>query len=225
MNNFKFIQIYLYGDNWDGELINIPDSALFYNVDYYIENQQEWYILIPINDFNEKYEGKGCCQVTHYIFSDYVIIHLKNIIPVGVWNNIDDNTFNEIFGSKFKEWYIYEYKQAQYVLRGNDFVKVEDEVLLNASRVKGLRDNCRVNTTTVYINDNETFGIIQSTQDLYDIDKLIDDEDNLSDDEFKKELLERNEYKVSIRNGRYILITKDSSVYENIFNEIKNKLY
>ena len=163
MNNFKFIQIYLYGDNWDGELINIPDSALFYNVDYYIENQQEWYI--------------------------------------------------------------YEYKQAQYVLRENDFVKVEDEVLLNASRVKGLRDNCRVNTTTVYINDNETFGIIQSTQDLYDIDKLIDDEYNLSDDEFKKELLERNEYKVSIRNGRYILITKDSSVYENTFNEIKNKLY
>ena len=88
-----------------------------------------------------------------------------------------------------------------------------------------MTDNCRVNTTTVYINDNETFGIIQSTQDLYDIDKLIDDEDDLSDNEFKKELLERNEYKVSIRNGRYILITKDSSVYENIFNEVKDKLY
>ena len=228
MNNFKFIQIYLYGDNWGGELINIPDSALFYNVSNLTDKQQEWYIIIPINDFNEDYMGEGCAQVTHYVLSEYVIIHLNNITPEGVWNDIGESEFNNTFGDKLKEWYVYEYKQPMYVLKDNKFVEVEKEVLLAVSRLKGLISGCKVNTTTVYINDiytpNETFGIIQSNYELYNIEKLIDEEEDFND-ELKKILLEKNQYRVSTAGNRYLLITKDPSLYEKLFNEVKEKLY
>lgn len=229
MENYKFIQRYLYGADWDGEIVNIPDSALFYNVYNISETQQEWYIMIPIKDFNADYEGCGCCQVAYFVLMDYVIIHLKNITPVGMWYDIGEYAFNETFEDKFKEWYVYEYKQAMYNYVDNEFVEVESEVLLGASRIKELIDDCRVNTTTVYVNDRytskETLGIIQSQYDIYDLDKLVDDEDDLLDEGFRKELIERTQYKVSIEGDRYLLITKDSSLYEKLFNEVKEKLY
>ena len=228
MKNYKFIQRYLYGDDWGGELINIPDSALFYNISSLTDKQQEWYIIIPINDFNEDYMGEGCAQVTHYVLSEYVIIHLNNITPEGVWNDIGESEFNNTFGDKLKEWYVYEYKQPMYVLKDNKFVEVEKEVLLAVSRLKGLISGCKVNTTTVYINDiytpNETFGIIQSNYELYNIEKLIDEEEDFND-ELKKILLEKNQYRVSTAGNRYLLITKDPSLYEKLFNEVKEKLY
>lgn len=229
MENYKFIQRYLYGDDWDGEIVNIPDSALFYNVYNISETQQEWYIMIPIKDFNADYEGCGCCQVSYFVLMDYVIIHLKNITPVGMWYDIGEYAFNETFEDKFKEWYVYEYKQAMYNYVDDEFVEVESEVLLGASRIKELIDDCRVNTTTVYINNRYTLGqnlgIIQAQYDIYDLDKLVDDEEDLLDEEFRKELIERTQYKVSICGDRYLLITKDSSLYEKIFNEVKDKLY
>lgn len=231
MENYKFIQRYLYGDDWDGEIINIPDSALFYNVYNISETQQEWYVMIPINDFNADYAGCGCCQVSHSVIMDYVVIHLKNITPVGMWYDIGEYAFKETFEDKFKEWYVYEYKQAMYNYTNGEFVEVESEVLLGASRLKELVDDCQVNATTVYVNDryslngSNKFGIIQSDYDLYDLDKLIDDEEDLLDDDYRKELLERNQYRVSLAGDRYILITKDSSLYEKVFNEVKDKLY
>ena len=229
MENYKFIQRYRYGDDWDGEIVNIPDSALFYNVYNISDTQQEWYIMIPIKDFNADYEGCGCCQVSYFVLMDYVIIHLKNITPVGMWYDIGEYAFNETFEDKFKEWYVYEYKQAMYNYVDGEFVEVESEVLLGASRIKELIDDCRVNTTTVYINNRytlgENLGIIQSQYDIYDLDKLVDDEEDLLDGEFRKELIERTQYKVSIEGDRYLLITKDSSLYEKIFNEVKDKLY
>lgn len=229
MENYKFIQRYRYGNDWDGEIVNIPDSALFYNVYNETETFQEWYVMIPIKDFNADYEGCGCCQVSYFVLMDYVIIHLKNITPVGMWYNIGEYAFNETFEDKFKEWHVYEYKQAMYNYIDNKFVEVESEVLLGASRIKELINDCRVNTTTVYVNDRytsrETLGIIQSHYEIYDLDKLVDDEDDLFDDEFRKELIERTQYKVSIDGDRYLLITKDSSLYEKLFNEVKDKLY
>ena len=147
-----------------------------------------------------------------------------------MWYDIGEYVFNETFEDKFKEWYVYEYKQAMYNYIDNEFVEVESEVLLGASRIKELINDCRVNTTTVYDKDRyntsiETLGIIQSHYDIYELDKLIDDEDDLLDDEFRKELIERTQYKVSIEGDRYLLITKDSSLYEKIFNEVKDKLY
>ena len=229
MENYKFIQRYRYGNDWDGEIVNIPDSALFYNVDNETETCQEWYVMIPIKDFNDNYEGCGCCQVSYFVLMDYVIIHLKNITPVGMWYDIGEYAFNETFEDKFKEWYVYEYKQAMYNYVDNEFVEVESEVLLGASRIKELVNDCRVKTTTVYVNDRyipkETLGIIQSYYDVYDLDKLVDDEDDLLDDEFRKKLIERTQYKVSIEGDRYLLITKDSSLYEKLFKEVKDKLY
>ena len=229
MENYKFIQRYRYGDDWDGEIVNIPDSALFYNVYNISDTQQEWYVMIPIKDFNADYEGCGCCQVSYFVLMDYVIIHLKNITPVGMWYDIGEYAFNETFEDKFKEWYVYEYKQAMYNYVDGEFVEVESEVLLGASRIKELIDDCRVNTTTVYINNRytlgENLGIIQSQYDIYDLDKLVDDEEDLLDEEFRKELIERTQYKVSIEGDRYLLITKDSSLYEKLFNEVKEKLY
>lgn len=228
MKNYNFIQRYLYGDDWGGELINIPDSALFYNISSFTDKQQEWYIIIPINDFNEDYMGEGCAQVTHYVLSEYVIIHLNNITPEGVWNDIGESEFNNTFGDKLKEWYVYEYKQPMYNFLNDKFVEVEKEVLLAVSRLKGLTCDCKVNTTTVYINDrytlNESLGIIQSNYELYNIEKFVDEEEDFND-ELKKILLEKNQYRVSTSGNRYLLITKDPSMYEKLFNEVKNELY
>ena len=51
--------------------------------------------MIPIKDFNADYEGCGCCQVSYFVLMDYVIIHLKNITPVGMWYDIGEYAFNE----------------------------------------------------------------------------------------------------------------------------------
>ena len=66
MKTYKFFQQYNWGPGWDGQ-INIPDSAVFYNI-YPDEKFQEWYILIPSNDFNPDTidKGFGCVQVLYY---------------------------------------------------------------------------------------------------------------------------------------------------------------
>ena len=229
MKKYEFIQRYSYGNDWSGELINIPDSARFYNVDNLSKDYQEWYVLIHINDFNKDYMGNGCCQVTQYVLFDYVIIHLKNITPVGMWDDMGEKTFKETFSDMFNEWYVYEYKQPMYTYKNGTFTEVEKEVLLGVSRIKGIMSDCKVNTTTVFIRDrfrdSESFGIIQSEYDFYDMDKLSDDEEDFFDSDFKKELLEKNQYRVSTAGSRYLLITKDSTLYEKLFNEIKDKLF
>lgn len=159
--NYVFQQLYNYGENWDGELINIPDNAIFYNI------IDTWYIIIPnykkkeqledepdIEDYGSEYLGTGCAQVTCYLIDNYLFITLKNIIPDD-WNSIDDNELLIRMNDFFKQKYVSCYKRAKYVLNHdkliNDnlnnidvsdlFDKVENEELRDVYKIIGLYDD------------------------------------------------------------------------------------
>lgn len=168
MKNYNFIQRYRYDDDWNGELIDIPNNAIFYNVSNINETQQEWYIIIPdkhkyinheINeDIENLFQGEGCCQVITYELLDYLIINLSNIIPIGKWDSVTEDFIIELFEDKF---YINEYKRSEYKINydtiGEDvFTKVKDEVLLSASKITNLLPEGRVEVKMVSLKNRYT---------------------------------------------------------------------
>jgi len=168
MKNYNFIQRYRYDDDWNGELIGIPNNAIFYNVSNINETQQEWYIIIPdkhkyinseINeDIENLFQGEGCCQVITYELLDYLIINLSNIIPIGKWDSVTEDFIIELFEDKF---YINEYKRSEYKINydniGEDaFIKVKDEVLLSASKITNLLSEGRVEVKMVNLKNRYT---------------------------------------------------------------------
>lgn len=168
MKNYNFIQRYRYDDDWNGELIGIPNNAIFYNVSNINEIQQEWYIIIPdkhkyinpeINeDIENLFQGGGCCQVITYELLDYLIINLSNIIPIGKWDSVTEDFIIELFEDKF---YINEYKRSEYKINydniGEDaFIKVKDEVLLSASKITNLLSEGRVEVKMVNLKNRYT---------------------------------------------------------------------
>ena len=131
----------------DGELVNIPDNAIFYNI------IDTWYIIIPnykkkeqledepdIEDYGSEYLGTGCAQVTCYLIDNYLFITLKNIIPDD-WNSIDDNELLIRMNDFFKQKYVSCYKRAKYVLNHDKFIKVENEELRDVYKIIGLYDD------------------------------------------------------------------------------------
>ena len=168
MKNYNFIQRYRYDDDWNGELIDIPNNAIFYNVSNINETQQEWYIIIPdkhkyINPENDEdidnlFQGEGCCQVITYELLDYLIINLSNIIPIGKWDSVTEDFIIKLFEDKF---YINEYKRSEYKINydniGEDvFIKVKDEVLLSASKITNLLSEGRVEVKMVNLKNRYT---------------------------------------------------------------------
>lgn len=168
MKNYNFIQRYRYDDDWNGELIDIPNNAIFYNVSNINETQQEWYIIIPdkhkyINpenneDVDNLFQGEGCCQVITYELLDYLIINLSNIIPIGKWDSVTEDFIIELFEDKF---YINEYKRSEYKINYDNigegvFTKVKDEVLLSASKITNLLSEGRVEVKMVSLKNRYT---------------------------------------------------------------------
>lgn len=234
--NYKFTQIYLYGDNWDGEIVNIPDNAVFYNISSLTPKQQEWYVLIPLDDNNiyesdsddeeldnrEDYQGDGCAQVITYYLCGYAIIHLQNITPIGEWNNIGEDKFRELFDNIFNEYYVYEYSQAQFkttinencenILEYMTFEKIEDEQLLSANRMKTLEEDGYMLVTSVNLKDkitkNDMFGITPGNYSLSDLEEA-----------FLKDSISY------IIGDRKLVISKDSKIYDETFKLVSEKLY
>ena len=105
MKTYKFFQQYNWGPGWDGA-INIPDSAVFYNIRP-DEKFQEWYILIPSNDFNPDTidKGFGCVQVLYYPLVDYIIVHLNRIIADN-WPDVGKESFDSLFDKLFSKVYV-----------------------------------------------------------------------------------------------------------------------
>lgn len=229
MKTYKFIQIYNYGDNWNGELINIPESAIFYNVDK-TEYSQEWYIIIPLKDFNDNYKGKGCVQVNHYILFNYAIIHLKNINPIDKWNDIGEEKYHEMFDDIINKWYIYTYDTAKYKLTDDitkPLEKISDEVLISVGRIKNLIYEGKVNTTTVYIknyfdNNINNYSITQQDYDLGSIEYYTDEENEntiTEIDEYEGEEFNLSDYK------KKLIITKNPTLYNKYFKEAAENLF
>lgn len=206
MANYRFRQVYFYGDDWDGELINIPESAIFYR--YYVisETQEEWYIVIPKDDFVD-YEGKGCVQVHDYDFLEYKIIYLHDIKPYGEWPDVGDVGFYERMGDFFKTCYVYESIPAQHILTDNfEFKKVTDPQLCATYRVNGLSCDGELSCTRVTVYDplykKTEYAIVETELRLCDIQEDVYDPLHL-----KKE------------------VTHSCLKYENSFNEAVEKLF
>ena len=160
MKTYKFFQQYNWGPGWDGT-INIPDSAVFYNI-CPDEKFQEWYILIPSSDFNPDTidKGFGCVQVLYYPLVDYIIVHLNGIIADN-WPNVGKESFDSLFDKLFSKVYVYKYKKALYYVNYNvtellDAVHAElasPETLLTCYRIKSLYSGAEIHCTRVNLKE------------------------------------------------------------------------
>lgn len=124
MADYRFRQAYAYGDDWDGELKNIPENATFYRCNQINEKQEEWYIVmydkehnIKKNDdfdWSEKFRGDGCAQVRFYNLLELRIIHLHDIKPYGEWPDVGEELFAEIYDDFFRNTYVTERTSGRY---------------------------------------------------------------------------------------------------------------
>lgn len=216
MKTYKFFQQYNWGPGWDGA-INIPESAVFYNIRP-DEKFQEWYILIPLKDFNPDTidKGFGCIQVQYYQLMDYIIVHLNGIVADN-WPDVGKESFDSLFYKLFSNVYVYKYKKALYYVNVNkdaiellDMVRMEiasPETLLTCYRIKSLYSNAEVHCTRV--NLKERF-------DLRD-DCFIDTcELRLCD-------VEPDQMDVFEKHIKYI-VSKDPELYEKSWDIVIKKL-
>lgn len=216
MKTYKFFQQYNWGPGWDGA-INIPDSAVFYNIRP-DEKFQEWYILIPSNDFNPDTidKGFGCVQVLYYPLVDYIIVHLNEIIADD-WPDVGKESFDSLFDKLFSKVYVYKYKKALYYANVNedavellDMIRMEiasPETLLTCYRIKSLYSNAEVHCTQVNLKERYNLN------DEYFIDTC---ELRLCD-------IEPDQMDVFEKHIKYI-VSKDPKLYEKSWDTAIKKL-
>ena len=220
MGTYRFRQAYFYGDDWDGSLINIPDSAVFYKMSVLSETQEEWYIMISkkdiiLNDEDDDITdilfGKGCAQVGEYEFFDYYIIHLNNIKPYGDWNDVGKNEFNSKFKDYFESCYVYEYIPEKYELIDDNtldfkFNKISEKKLCSVYRLKGIASDASYIVTKIDlllpIVNTEMYCISENTLGMHLLEKDCYDPLHLKR-----------------------VVTHDDSIYRENFNLVINKLY
>lgn len=212
---YTFEQVYFYGDNWQGE-INVPESAKFYK-DYTLSNdQQNWYVFIPTKDCNNVLQN-GCIQVHYYELLDYTILYLKNVKPLENWPDIGEDAMNKMFSELFADTYIYRYATAQYNVSINKDAKTLDdiihselihpEILLACYKIKGLESDAEIKCTKVNLrcragHDEELLQINHAALRLCDIppQEMYDSKEKL-------------------------IISNDSTLYEQMFNEVTKSLF
>ena len=158
MKTYKFFQQYNWGPGWNGE-IELPNSAIFYNINPN-KKFQEWYVLIPVNDFNHNTidKGVGCIQVQYYQLMDYIIVHLNNITADN-WPDVGKESFDSLFDKLFSNIYVYKYKKALYHVNiNNDATELSNivhtelaspETLLTCYRSKSLCSDAEIQCTRV----------------------------------------------------------------------------
>ena len=212
---YTFEQVYFYGDNWQGE-INVPESAKFYK-DYTLsDDQQNWYVFIPTKDCNNVLQN-GCIQVHYYELLDYTILYLKNVKPLENWTDIGEDAMNKMFSELFADTYIYRYATAQYNVSINKDAKTLDdiihselihpEILLACYKIKGLESDAEIKCTKVNLrcrvgHDEELLQINHASLRLCDIppQEMYDSKEKL-------------------------IISNDSTLYEQMFNEVTKALF
>ena len=160
MKTYKFFQQYSWGPGWNGEM-NLPDSAVFYNI-YPDEKFQEWYILIPNEDFDPVTidKGIGCVQINYYQLMNYIIVHAKNIVADN-WSDVGKEEFDSLFDKLFSNVYVYRYKKALYYVDTNiNSIDFDDQIhlaspetLLACYRIKSLYSDAEVHCTRVNLKE------------------------------------------------------------------------
>lgn len=214
MKIYKFFQQYNWGPGWNGE-INIPDSAVFYNIRP-DEKFQEWYILIPLNDFNPDIidKGFGCVQVQYYQLMDYIIVHLNGIVADN-WPDVEKESFDSLFSKLFSKIYVYQYKKALYYVNYNvtgllDTVRTElasPETLLTCYRIKSLYSNAEVQCTRVNLKERYN----------------LNDECFVDTCELRLCDIEPDQMGVFEKHIKYI-VSKDPKLYEQSWDIVIKKL-
>ena len=215
---YTFEQVYFYGDNWQGE-INVPESAKFYK-DYTLsDDQQYWYIFIPTKDYGNINEvlQNGCIQVRNYKLLDYTILYLKNVKPLEDWPDIGEDAMNKMFAELFADTYLYRYATAQYNVSINKDGKTFDDIvhsellypetLLACYKIKSLESDAEIRCTKVNIRsrvepEEELLYINHAMLRLCDIPP--------------QELYDKKEK---------LVISQNSTLYEQSFNEVTKALF
>ena len=215
---YTFEQVYFYGDNWQGE-INVPESAKFYKDHTLSDDQQYWYIFIPTKDYGNINEvlQNGCIQVRNYKLLDYTILYLKNVKPLEDWPDIGEDAMNKMFAELFADTYLYRYATAQYNVSINKDGKTFDDIvhsellypetLLACYKIKSLESDAEIRCTKVNIRsrvepEEELLYINHAMLRLCDIPP--------------QELYDKKEK---------LVISQNSTLYEQSFNEVTKALF
>ena len=226
MRELIFEQVYLYGDNWEGKLKNIPEDALVYNSYNMTDKQQYWIIAFPIigvhsevDDKDDFYIEYGGAQVLIYdILDEYRFIMLKNVTPKEEWYDCGKERFDGIINPFLQTCYKYTYKTPKFTSQEwSNFLIINDEEkyvinpvfldktkdkLISVERLKSINFEGEIVTTTVhlydFLNEKDYFCIIESS---YPFNKLYD-----------YGFMERENFK----------LTHNSSIFEEEFNKVVN---
>lgn len=217
---YKFRQAYRFGDDWDGELLNVPDSAVF--LKYYVinERQQEWYIMVPHAENCGNYSGKGCVQVRVFHLLEYDIVHLSNIKPYGTWPDVGIEEFEKQFSDFFRSCFIYTFTQPQYEFDDIEFLQFVKEEIEEVPKVKIVRDRQLVEASRILmLTDDASVEVSQTT--LYNV---VYKKPYYSSCKTKVRLCDietqlYNPMKVDIE------VSHDETLYVNAFKEVSNKLF
>lgn len=154
---YVFEQMYQWGENWNGELTNIPDNTIIKQISEY-----EWYVVIP-NDNEEygHYLGKGCAQVMSHKVFGWLFIHLNNIVCDWEEKNLEllEPFFKDKYALKLsRELYKYKESEIDKAIKENNvdvlFEKVQDEYLIECFKLIGLSSDSSFNTVRVYTRGN-----------------------------------------------------------------------
>ena len=190
---------------------------MFYNIRP-DEKFQEWYILIPSNDFNSDTidKGFGCAQVLYYPLVDYIIVHLNGIVADN-WPDVGKESFDSLFDKLFSKVYVYKYKKALYYVNVNedavellDMVRMEiasPETLLTCYRIKSLYSNAEVHCTRVNLKERYN----------------LNDECFIDTCELRLCDIEPDQMDVFEKHIKYI-VSKDPKLYEKSWDTAIKKL-
>ena len=186
----KFKQAYNWGEGWEGKLANIPECAVFHNINKSSDTREDWMIIFPsekldLEDAEERYLDTGCIQVAVYSIMEFTFIYLRNIKPIGEeWVACDEYEFEEKIGSYLKT--IYRYTYALPKLQGPivnedgsinlELINKAKPILLIAERLKGIDSEGRFITTAVHVKERishaDNFGIYDGACNLYQFEEL-----------------------------------------------------
>lgn len=222
MMDYRFRQAYAWGDDWDGELRNIPENAVFYKICAISERQEEWYIMIPQDAVEDRYEwsteydGVGCAQVQYYNLLEYRIIHLNNIKPYGEWPDVGEEKFNDLFGDFFRSIYVIERTQAKYEWDTNSVSDNIDEIInyreVEPSRIVAVHRLSKLSNEGGFESTRAVVYDALYKQDVYGLLSVHYPISDLQGDFYDPLKLKRE-------------VTHSCLEYEKAFNEVTEKLF
>ena len=208
--NFK--QLTAYAKPWNVTLCDIPSNAILYKIGQLTDNQQNWCIFIPTEDFTPDIYEKGmdgkACQVGHYTILEWSFIYLHDITPLDEWIS-EEEKYKNIIVPFLRTCYRYERLVPKYemCLDENNCLSMElvhkCSKLVKAERLYDIDYDDNFKTICVYLTDRYTH------KDCYCIDDCTIAFYKTDSDLFSE--------------STKVTFSHDSEEYDNSFEKVINK--